>query len=102
MHVSVQCQATYLFQWNKISSYLNSVFVQLLNNTDISSSGLLNNYLTENVEVDGDIVNTVDVGSQEDDDLPRELEAESMLHSCISSMLNTLAANFPQYVCLKF
>jgi hypothetical protein len=56
----------------------------------------LNNYLTENVEVDGDIDNTEDVGSQDDDDLPAELEAESMLHSCISSMLNTLAANFPQ------
>ncbi|KAL4241086.1 Serine/threonine-protein kinase smg1 [Mactra antiquata] len=62
-----------------------------------SETGLLNNYLTEGTECDS-VDNNEDAVSQEEDDLPVELEADSLLHNCIVSMLNTLAANFPQMI----
>lgn len=56
--------------------------------------GLLNNYLTEGGN-EGEA--PLDGGSQEEEESPIESEADSMLHSCIVSMLSTLATNFPQY-----
>ena len=67
-----------------------------MSNLCVHFPGLLNNYLAETPDVDSGIDNTEDAVSQEEDDLPGTLEADSMLHNCIISMLNTLASNFPQ------
>ena len=72
--------------------YISSVIVLLTTVNGIP--GVLNNYLSE----DGESVleNPEEINSQEEEDLPVEMEADSMLHNCILSMLNTLATNYPQ------
>ncbi|XP_052759875.1 serine/threonine-protein kinase SMG1-like [Mya arenaria] len=59
-----------------------------------TESGLLNNYLAK----DGDVDGATEGNSQEEEEIPVETEAESLLHNCILSMLNTLATNFPQMI----
>ena len=56
--------------------------------------GLLNNYLAEAQDTTTDDIE-VDQASQDEDEVEDE-SSSTMLHNCLTSMVDTLAANSPK------
>ena len=58
-------------------------------------TGLLNNYLAEALDTTADDIE-VDQPSQEDDAGIEDESSSTMLHNCLTAIVDTLAANSPK------